>query len=235
MSGNLYQNYDASRVEELLADYAIKHGAAQGAASYPAEALDEMRAIVPLSLLRLWEREGLRPYLGGRLWLCDPRDFAGVVASVLGNDPDLNPSRTHCFAYTVFGELFLWNEDHWGVDVDLIRGLVSCNGLSHPQRKRNPHIHALTSILTFEAADVDGFDENDKPMFARASKALGAPDYGECYGFVPALALGGAARVENLRKLSAAEHFAILAQAQDFVLRDTLSRPIRDVRVIGAQ
>ncbi|WP_259779841.1 DUF1851 domain-containing protein [Aestuariispira ectoiniformans] len=83
------------------------------------------------------------------------------------------------------------------------------------------------------AKAINAYDEDDKPLFARAKKKLGALEPGECYGFFPALAMGGAPKLENLKRVQALEHFLFLAQLQQFTLVDFLSRPVREVRLIG--
>ena len=59
-------------------------------------------------------------------------------------------------------------------------------------------------------------------------------ELGECYGFFPALAMGGAPKLENLKRVKALVHFAFLAQLQPFTLMDYLARPIKAIRQIGS-
>jgi hypothetical protein len=51
-----------------------------------------------------------------------------------------------------------------------------------------------------------------KPLFERALAKLGALDHDTLYGFVPALALGGEARLDRRQKLDAHVHLDILSQ-----------------------
>ncbi|RXE86551.1 glutamyl-tRNA amidotransferase [Pseudoalteromonas sp. A757] len=72
----------------------------------------------------------------------------------------------------------------------------------------------LTLDLFFStkmSTEIDLKDHNEKPLFERAVEKLGPLENGEIYGFVPALALGGEPKLENLQKVKATEHLAFLA------------------------
>ena len=87
------------------------------------------------------------------------------------------------------------------------------------------------------------FLQEDRDFFAAAAAKHGKLEPGEAYGFFPALQLGGAYRIENLRRVRAAEHFAILAQLEPFKLTrltppDPPAHPygrLEPVRLIGKQ
>lgn len=51
-----------------------------------------------------------------------------------------------------------------------------------------------------------------RPDFRTASKRLGPPDEDECFGFVPAIALGGDGSAESIHRVKVREHLALLAQ-----------------------
>lgn len=57
---------------------------------------------------------------------------------------------------------------------------------------------------------------------------------GECYGFFPALEIGGVSLVENTRKVKALEHFTFLAQLGPVRLFDYSSGRQQFVRELGA-
>jgi Domain of unknown function (DUF1851) len=62
------------------------------------------------------------------------------------------------------------------------------------------------------------FLREERDFFAAAVARHGALEPGEVFGFFPALQLGGAYAVENLKRVRAAEHFVILAQLERFKL-----------------
>ena len=71
-------------------------------------------------------------------------------------------------------------------------------------------------------------------MFERVFKTYSRLSFGECYGFVPAVALGGTPDLKHLKRLEAISHFAILAQAQKFTLmRIEQDGALKAVRPIG--
>ena len=74
-------------------------------------------------------------------------------------------------------------------------------------------------------------------MYERCQAMHGHLEAGECYGFFPALAVVGIGspfrRVENIQRVKAMEHFAILAQMGDFHLMKTVPGGVAPVRRIG--
>ncbi|WP_274599091.1 T6SS immunity protein Tdi1 domain-containing protein, partial [Rhizobium ruizarguesonis] len=55
-------------------------------------------------------------------------------------------------------------------------------------------------------------------MFDAAVRAQGPLGVGHCYGFFPALGLGGVAQLDSLQVVEAPVHFSILAQLVEFQL-----------------
>lgn len=168
----------------------------------------------------------------GRLQLVAPPDLQPVVDLVLAEDQDLgSEGAAFVHAYTPFGTLHFWHSRFGLGSIDLVRGFVFCPDLTNPGDE--PPVTPLAAMdvpFYSPAKDIDFFDESGKPMFAKAWRRLGRIGFLECYGFVPALALGGVLQLENLRKLPAREHFAILAQATDFNLMSAPS-PFEIVKV----
>jgi len=52
----------------------------------------------------------------------------------------------------------------------------------------------------------------DEPIFKKALPRLGPPAPDECYGYVPAIALGGTHEPSNLKRVKLNEHLSILSQ-----------------------
>ena len=77
--------------------------------------------------------------------------------------------------------------------------------------------------------------ENSKPLFTRALRKCGALEFGECYGFFPALGLGGLGVLSELRRVRALEHFAIIAQLEPIELRynDLVNKRVVRLRELG--
>lgn len=231
------QVWDDEKLASLLGEFdELPPGPVSGGAHLSQDKLERFAPSFPRIMEMFWRKNPLGPMLKGAYWLCEPDLFAPVIEVLFRGDPNFAPDRTHAVAYSVFGRLVAWNEDHWGLEVDLLVGTVTCNGLAYPEKKDIADLHAISAIEGFrELADLDVEDENGKWLYNRVRKKLGATEYGECYGFFPTLPLGGAISLDTVRKVRAREHFLMLAQMQDFVLKDYLSRPIREIRHIGPQ
>jgi hypothetical protein len=157
---------------------------------------------------------------GGLIQSCPPDDMRGVLALVFGADKDFSHNNCHAFAYSAFGVIFLWMEDYGYGNISVYEGRLTQKNFVKGQ-----HAGALaanTVSVPFWLSDpvLDFEDGSGKPLFKRAAKKLGPIEIGECYGFVPALALGGVADIAHLKRLKAPEHFAIVAQTMEYSLID---------------
>ena len=199
----------------------------------PPEAIEAYRPHVPAMLVDLWESVGIGSWKSGRLRICNPIEYRDVLEMVFASDADLSIEDCHVYATSVFGTLYFWSERHFSGTIDLIDGRVICSGLTSPEEKGDPEVDFLLSLFDPDKDTLDWFDDEQKPLYGRAVKEHGRPGRDDCFGFVPAIALGGDPNLENVRKYPALAHFGFLAQAQTFLLYDYLSRPIRQVRPIG--
>ena len=172
----------------------------------------------------------------GLLQTCHPEDLEGVLQLVFEGDKDFSAKNCHVFAHSAFGALSFWMKDYGFGTVDLYRGIVQQDDYVEKKKVTSsggpPYQLAVPFLLSVESHDA--VDEKGKPLFARATKKLGKIQIGECFGFALALPFGGGSNLEDLRRLSAFEHFAIVAQAEGFALiypEDT--GELRKVRDIG--
>ncbi|MFB8342205.1 GAD-like domain-containing protein [Brucella cytisi] len=188
----------------------------------------------PPELAGLYKEVGVCSIKGGRLQLCDPADFRGVLALVFGADKQFSHNNCHAFAYSAFGTLYCWSKEFALVIVDLINGEITSRGALgkiKPGAKIENQIYVPFS-LSDDALDLIG--EDGRMLFSRANAKLGTLEIGECYGFFPALALGGACGLEYLKRVVAPEHFAIIAQTLEFKLVDVQADgTARTARAIG--
>lgn len=198
------------------------------------DALSAFDKAIPSPLVDLYRAVGLCSIRGGRLQLCDPTTFRGILALVFGQDEQFGHESCHAFAFSPFGTLYCWSDEFALVIVDLIGGKVTSRGALgkiKPGSKVENLIY-LPFSLSDDALDLD--DDDGRPLFLRAVERLGEPDLGECLGFFPALAFGGPRRLDHLRRVRAPEHFAIIAQASEFRLVDVQGYgETKVVRAIG--
>ena len=174
----------------------------------------------PGFMKNFYKKYGRVAYRNGLVHICHPDDLRGVVALIFGADKDLNHKSYHAFAYSAFGEIYFWNSNNGGGEVNLISGVVTCRHLTKNLPKSDFLENGLYIPLEFDNELHDHLDYLAKPLFKRAVKKLGALDIGECYGFVPALSLGGVEDIDHLKRHPAAAHFAFVVQTMDFNLID---------------
>ena len=219
-------------IQEDIDDILEENGPLEAIENPSKELIEKYTGRLPELLLALWREHGIGSWAGGLFRLCNPDDFEGLLSQVFHADKDFSHSDCHVYGYSAFGSLYVWSERHWVTQVDLLNGRVACPVLLDPAKAKNADIHMSTS-LSVNPDSLDAYDDDGKKLFARAVKKLGRPDAGQAFGFFPALAMGGAPRLENLRIVPALEHFLFLAQLQPFKLVDYLVRPPQIVREIG--
>ena len=154
--------------------------------------------------------------LDGKFQFCRPADYMNLVEQIFAGDPDLLPSATHMVGFSAFGELLLWNEQHERVLVNLPRLAARVRAFDFREPDDPAHLPLATPLYRLDReGSFDVFEQDDvaEPLFARALARLGPPDFGQCYGFVPMLALGGSAKLDRIERLDAAVHFSLLAGA----------------------
>jgi len=185
-----------------LAEFKKKHGPATNCRPAIEKSLKAYQKKLPDSLITEWEEFGWCAYGKGLIWLVDPAELKAAVKEWLGASNKALP-----FARSAFGHLFLWDKEgahmldpQYGTiaklidDIELVFNYTLCS-------KRY-----LDNVL-------------DQKLFRKALKTLGPLEYDECYGFEPAIALGGPGTLDTLRKVKLREHLSILAQMVDEVKR----------------
>lgn len=215
-------------------EYLFKqHGAPEKISALSDEEMASLPTPFPAFIRDFYAEYGRCTLRGGLLQVCHPVDLRGVLALIFGADPDFNHNEFHAFAYSAFGAIHFWSETKGGGEVELQTGEVTCRGVTKSLKadaRIENHFYVPFS-LSNDSLDI--LDINENPLFRRAVKKLGPLEIGECYGFFPALALGGSPELDYLKRVRAAEHFAIVAQTMEFNLIDvqsygnqTIVRPI---------
>jgi len=171
------------------------HGPGSGKAVADRDSLDRYRNTLPGSLIRLWEEDGWSSYANGFLRVTNPADLEDVLDDWL--DPSSAPRSV--VAHTALGHLFLWT-----------------NNTVYLLNPHNGHIDKITedAEILFDTVLCDDIVLLGlrKDLYDSAVARLGKPAPDECFGFVPALALGGDPVAENLQRVKLREYLAILAQ-----------------------
>lgn len=160
------------------------------------EIVEKYKGILPEQLIAEWQEEGWCGFAQGLLWLVNPDDLQEPLAEWL----EANSSGAHAFVRTAFGDVIFWT-DHGIFFLDVNHETVF-------EMTQNIEI-----VFHFSLCDEDYLDNAiGRKLFREALRRLGPLEADECYGFVPAIPLGGPGTVETLQKVKLREYLSILAQ-----------------------
>ena len=214
-----------------------KFGPPVGGEPVSTDICEAYRNRVPASLLDFWTEYGSGLWLDGKFQLVRPDRYQGLVNLILQGDSDFPSNEAVLIGYTAFGQLLVWNNKNYFLQLDLVRqyAYTDHTDTTHPVLDADRALPSFLNSLDSNAYDFFEATDAAKPLFARAVKKCGKLEYGECYGFVPAVGLGGRGVLEAVQRVRALEHFAILAQLGPIELRymDTKKRKIVVLRALG--
>lgn len=153
---------------------------------------------VPDGLVPLYRELRPGPYGDGIFWIQEPATLRRWYAPKLSGVPEAFP-----FARTSFGSVYLWLDREVNF-VDVHTGRV---------------FDVLPDIAQFLDEYLPSAEAREEDLLEglhrEAVAALGPPGQDEMFTFVPALALGGVAEVENVRRVKLPEQIAFLAGIDD--------------------
>jgi hypothetical protein len=166
-------------------------------------------------LIRFWSEVGYGSFGDGYLHFFDPQEYDDVFAGWLMHDtPD--PTRVP-FARTAFGDIFYWRDlrskaaskglpTTWDQAGDIyLLSVHHRRGLMVSTTPKDFFAGALERIVRTEPTVYHG-------LYQEARKRRKRPGAEECYYFVPALALGGRATLDQLDQGDCLVHLEILLQ-----------------------
>jgi hypothetical protein len=176
-------------------DFKSELGRAADCVPVPSEVLQKYAGRLPPALLEEWRQYGWCGYGDGIIWFEDPRPFEDLITEWKGAD-----AEHIVFARTAFANLFTLKD---GKIFAIQTQFKECS----------PLVHDIDFFGSYTLRSKDFMkDFAHKKLFDAAKRQLGALHHDECYAFVPALALGGEARLENIRKVKLLEYLDLLAQ-----------------------
>ncbi|MER0240404.1 GAD-like domain-containing protein [Fulvimarina sp. MAC8] len=204
--------------EEYLAAYEIRN------IIYPNRAqIEAYRGKLPDYLLQFWADHGWCSWSDGQYWLCDPALPKPVLDYVFRSDPEFDPEKMFAFGYTAFGEIDIWYGDAT-IRLHLLMNKVRVEpreyDLEHQRYWTDEIMLGLRFMGRFAPVTPPWEDDDYQNMMPEAVKRLGRLDWGEIYGFVPALSLGGPNSVDHLQKMPLVEHLTFLASVEPPILYD---------------
>ncbi len=188
----------------------------------PRNRLQSLQGILPSALVEFWGEVGLGSWGDGVFRFCDPEMFQGLLNMILGSDPVLSAADCAVFGFSAFAELRAWHRVFGMVEIDLPFTTIQSHSEARSDVKETRRAIGEDRVIAVNLSDVvsdcDMRDRSGALMFNRATKRLGKLKRDECFGFVPALALGGSNELDQLRRVRALEHFQILAGLSNFSL-----------------
>ena len=176
--------------------------------------LDALRPRVPSTLVDVWAELGWGRFGNGFLQLASPTTLDGVLSEWLGKKDE---TRTP-LGWTGLGDIIYFRD---------LRERARALGTSAVDAENACDVSVIDvryKQVKMLAWSLDGFFEGflgdesalrselHKELFDAALSRLGPPGVDEIYGFVPALALGGAEDPANLERVGARVHLDILRQ-----------------------
>ncbi|WP_204319043.1 T6SS immunity protein Tdi1 domain-containing protein [Pelistega ratti] len=177
-------------------------------ADVPENIIDKYKGILPEELIYIWKKMGFGIYENSFLQLINPEDYNFIFEYV---DTILEP--TIPWGITALGDILFWEGNKgWTIAPDegnrfFLLNIRSC--------KRGVIGDIDATLNTFIGRE---FFIKDKDFFN--SKAyldikdkLPKLNYGECYGYIPALALGGSKSIKNLKVVDAKAYIHLIGQA----------------------
>ena len=173
---------------------------------------------LPKDLIGFFETYGRCQMKQGILQTCHPNDFRSILALIFGADADFSHKNCNAFAYSAFGEIYFWHEGYGVGYLKLYDGRVFSRNLVKGIAEGAKIELGIYSPFYGDFDEYDYLDLQGKALFKKAVKKCGMPEIGECFGFVPVLALGGIPDITCIKRLSAPEHFAIACQTIEYNL-----------------
>ena len=181
----------------------------QKVSDVPREVINKYKNLLPKELINIWETMGFGIYEEGFLQLVNPDEYEFVFEYV---DKLLEPSII--WAVTALGDLLMWEgNENWTISPEEGNRNVLIN-----VRKCSSHAigGGMDGLLDIFLADKEYWPDKEyfaaKPYLDIKGK-LPPLEYGQCYGYFPALALGGSVSIKNLKITDTKTYIDIIGQA----------------------
>ena len=161
----------------------------------------------PEELIWIWENMGFGVYEDGFLQIVNPDEYEFVFEYI---DKLLEP--TVVWGVTALGNLLVWEgNDNWTIAPDEGNrySFIDVNELK--DSVDSSRVDVFLNILVNDEEDLTE-DFAAKPYLQIKGK-LPKLEYGQCYGYVPALTLGGTKSNKNLKVVDTKSYIDIIGQS----------------------
>ncbi len=175
--------------------------------------LTKYQGKLPARLLEYWQEYGFSGWGAGRFWVVNPEDYQDILDTWLAGTPFVEQDSYYVIGRSAFGRLFIWGETSGrSITINANYGMIFPTDSTENLAKRGPERSIDLFFACLSQDEMDTTDLDEVPLFERALEKLGELEADEMYGFVPALALGGAPTLAHLQKVKAMEHLAFIAE-----------------------
>jgi hypothetical protein len=163
--------------------------------------LEQYEGVLPASILQLWRDYGFGLFMDGYLRLVNPNDWQHFVnCNVQKSNFNYIP-----IAVSAFGDVFVWKTKG--------DGYIEFYNFRHSTFTTLSTHSGIDILFDIKFVDQDYiWSKLNCPDYIAIKTRLGVPAYGQCYGYVPLLALGGSERIEQLQLVDAQVHMELMAQ-----------------------
>jgi len=171
---------------------------------------------LPERLLEYWKGYGFCGWGEGQFWTVNPADYQELLELWLKGTKLFGMDKYYVIARSAFGTLYIWGEaSGQSIKIRPIFSMLSPTDKSENMKEKGGNQCIDLFFFTLNKGRMDQNDFNENPLFDRALLKLGPLESDEMYGFVPAIHLGGAVKLENLQKVKIQEHLSFLAQLSE--------------------
>ena len=174
----------------------------------PIKTINKYKGVLPDELLTIWQNMGYGIYEDGFIQFINPDEYEFVFDYI---DKVFEPSIV--FGVTALGDLLIWEgNDNWTISSDEGNRILFINIRKCTSEILGDMDFLLNFTLGDETAIIDKEYFDSRP-YLNIKEKLPALQYGQCYGYVPALALGGKASSKNLQVVDVKPYIDIIGQA----------------------
>lgn len=175
-------------------------------AEAPKNTIEKYKHIIPEELLYIWENMGFGIYENGFLQIVNPDEYEFALEYI---DKLLEPR--FIWGITALGDLLCW-EGNIGWTISPEEG-NRCFRVDIHKCERNIIDDMEGTLNVFIGLEFFLEDMFGAKNYLKYKDKLPKLNYGECYGYVPALALGGSKSVKNLKVVDAKAYIHLIGQA----------------------
>lgn len=161
----------------------------------------------PKELITLWQEVGLGIFGDGLFRIVPPDDYQDFVDTYI-EDREKYFEYLLPFMTTAFGDIFVWVKDIF----QNREYVIFINVRSGDWNIITSRMDLLFSLYIVSEECLKRYFDLKVSDFSKLVDRLGLPAEDECYGYVPALALGGSKSLKNIQVVKMLPYIEIIAQ-----------------------